>query len=99
MQFYIKLYLDQFSWRPKLDALSFTSIGDDEGSWLERDFKVSGVFEVVRALNGDNASDLNGLSLAFIFEGRLKRALMEHLSLLSVRKLVQWMEKTFVQLV
>jgi hypothetical protein len=44
----------QFSWRPKLDGLSFNSIGVVEVSWLERAFE-SGVFEVVRTLNGDKA--------------------------------------------
>jgi len=29
-QFYNRLYLEQLSWRPNLDGLTFTSIGDDE---------------------------------------------------------------------
>jgi hypothetical protein len=43
VQFYNQHYLEQFSWRPNLDGLAFTSIGDDEGCWLERDFVKSGV--------------------------------------------------------
>jgi hypothetical protein len=43
VQFYNQLYLEQFSWRPNLDGLAFTSIGDDEGCWLERDFEKSEV--------------------------------------------------------
>lgn len=30
VQFYNRLYLEQLSWRPNLDRLTFTSIGDDE---------------------------------------------------------------------
>lgn len=34
---------------------SFNSIGEHEGSRLERDFEESEEFEVVKALNGDKA--------------------------------------------
>lgn len=30
MQFYYSLNIEQFSWRPKLDGLSFDSIGEVE---------------------------------------------------------------------
>jgi hypothetical protein len=33
MKFYSQLYLEQFSWRPKLDGFYFNFIGEDEG-WL-----------------------------------------------------------------
>jgi hypothetical protein len=46
----------QFSWWPKLDDLSFDSIGEVEANWLEseRAFEDCEVFEVVKALNNDN---------------------------------------------
>jgi hypothetical protein len=66
VQFYIETYSKQYNWRPKLDGLSFNSIGDDEGSWLEREFEESDVYEVVRTLNGDKAPSPDGFSLAFI---------------------------------
>jgi len=65
VQFYNQLYLEKFSWRPKLDGLSFNSIGADEASWLERVFEESEVFEVVRVLNGDKTSSPNGFSVVF----------------------------------
>jgi hypothetical protein len=45
MQFYNQFYSEQFSWVPKLDGLSFNSIGVEEASWLERAFKESEVLE------------------------------------------------------
>jgi hypothetical protein len=45
VQFYFQLYLERFSWRPKLDHLSFNFIG--------KRFEQSEVYEVVRNLNGD----------------------------------------------
>jgi hypothetical protein len=48
-----------------LDGLSFNCIGEDEGSWLEREFEESEVNEVVRNLNGDNAVGPDGFSLDF----------------------------------
>ena len=47
-------FFKQFSWRLKLDDLSFNSIGGVEVSWLERAFERE-VFEVVRTLNCDKA--------------------------------------------
>ena len=52
VQFYDQLYIEKFRLQPKLDGLSFNSIGIDEYSWLERAVQESEVFEVVRALNG-----------------------------------------------
>jgi hypothetical protein len=63
VQFYKRLYSEQFSWRPKLDGLSFFSIDADERNWLERDFEENEVWEVVRDLNGDPSP--RGFSLAF----------------------------------
>jgi hypothetical protein len=36
--------------RPRLDGLTFDSIGEDEAIWLERAFEEDEVFEVVKAL-------------------------------------------------
>jgi hypothetical protein len=65
VQFYTHLYSEQYSCRPKLDGLSFHFIGDEEGSWLEREFEESEVFEVVKTLNGDKASGSDGFSSEF----------------------------------
>jgi hypothetical protein len=46
----ICMYLEQYSLRPTLDGLSFHSIGEEEGSCLEREFEESEIFEVVKKL-------------------------------------------------
>jgi hypothetical protein len=65
VQYYSSLYTEQFNWRPKLDVLSFNSIGEVEANWLERAFKEGEVFEVVKALNSDKALGSDSFSMAF----------------------------------
>jgi hypothetical protein len=48
VHFYKQLYFEQYNWCPKLDGLSFISIGAEERTWLERDFEESEVLGVVR---------------------------------------------------
>jgi hypothetical protein len=43
----------------------FHSIDANESIWLERDFEEQEVWEVVRELNGDKASGLDGFTMAF----------------------------------
>jgi hypothetical protein len=66
VQFYSHLNSEQCRWRPKPNGLTFHSIGVEQGSWLETDFKENEVFEVVQAMNGDKVPGLDGFSLAFI---------------------------------
>ena len=40
VQLYTQVYSEQFK-RPKLDCLSFNSMGAYEGSWLEKEFEES----------------------------------------------------------
>jgi hypothetical protein len=60
MQFYVRLFIEHFSWRPKLDGLAFHSSDDEEASWLERLFEETEVLEVVRGMNNEKASGPNG---------------------------------------
>jgi hypothetical protein len=62
---FTRLYSEQFRWQPKLDGLTFNSTDAEEAKWLERAFEESEIFEVVKTLNGDKASGLDGFSLAF----------------------------------
>jgi hypothetical protein len=39
IQFNKKLYIEQFSWQPLLDDISFDSIGEAKAIWLEREFE------------------------------------------------------------
>jgi hypothetical protein len=65
VQFYKKLYTEQFNWRPLLDGLSFYSIDEAETSWLERDFEEREVLEVVKAMNGNKMLGPDGYSIVF----------------------------------
>jgi hypothetical protein len=56
VQFYTRLYLEQLSSWSKLDGLP-TVLGR---LWMERAFEKSGVFEVVKALNGYKVPGLKG---------------------------------------
>jgi hypothetical protein len=60
MSFYDSFFTEGFSCQPRLDGLTFNSIGEDEAIWLERAFKEDEVFEVVKDLNGDKAPSLLG---------------------------------------
>jgi hypothetical protein len=55
------LFIEQFNWQPKLEDLSFDSIGEDDTIWFERTFEEGEVFEVVEDLNSDKAPGLDGL--------------------------------------
>jgi hypothetical protein len=65
VQFYKNLYVEQFSWWPMLDDLSFDYIGEVEANWLERDFEKGEVLEVVKDMNGDNGRSPNSYSMMF----------------------------------
>jgi predicted aconitase len=45
------MYTEHFKWQPKLDSLSFDSIGEAEANWLERVFEEGEVLKVVKAMN------------------------------------------------
>jgi hypothetical protein len=49
-----------------VDDLSFDSIDEVVASWLERDFEKNEVWEVVKAMDGDKASGLDGHFMVFI---------------------------------
>jgi hypothetical protein len=65
VQFYKKLYTEQFSWWPLVDGLSFDSIGETEANWLERKFEERDMLEVVKEMNGDKVWGPNSYSMAF----------------------------------
>jgi hypothetical protein len=48
-----------------VDGLSFDSIDEVDASWLEREFEEREVWGVVKAMNGDKVSGLDGYSMAF----------------------------------
>jgi len=65
VQFYNNLYFENYSWRPRVDGLSFISIEENESFWLERDFEEKEVRDVIRELNGDKAPGPDGFTMAF----------------------------------
>jgi hypothetical protein len=78
VQYYGKLYIEQSTWRPRVDRLSFSSIDAEESIWLEREFEEQEMWEVVRDLNGDKAPGPNGFTIAFFQKcwGVLKQDIM-----------------------
>jgi hypothetical protein len=56
VQFYYRLFIEQFSWQPKLDGLAFDSINDEEASLIERLLEESEVLEVVKGMNNEKAT-------------------------------------------
>jgi hypothetical protein len=60
VQFYTRIYSEQLSSWSKLDGLSYV-LGR---LWMERAFEKSGIFEIVKALNGYKVPGQKGFSLA-----------------------------------
>jgi hypothetical protein len=63
--FYQHLYIEDTSWRPLLDGLSFSSISPEEASWLERPFEEEEICKVVSNMNGDKATGPDGFPVSF----------------------------------
>jgi hypothetical protein len=63
--FYRQLYIEDTTYRPSLDGLSFSSISPEEASWLERPFEEEEISQVVRNMNGDKAPGPDGFPMSF----------------------------------
>uniref|UniRef100_A0A2N9HE33 Uncharacterized protein n=1 Tax=Fagus sylvatica TaxID=28930 RepID=A0A2N9HE33_FAGSY len=61
--FYRQLYIEDTTYRPSLDGLSFSSISPEEASWLERPFEEEEISQVVRNMNGDKAPGPDGFPI------------------------------------
>ncbi|XP_035551741.1 uncharacterized protein LOC108989210 [Juglans regia] len=65
VNFYEKLFSEEYSWRPKLDGMFFDSIDEASADWLERAFEEDEVLDVVRGMARDKGSGPDGFSMAF----------------------------------
>jgi hypothetical protein len=65
VQFYSTLYQENEEWRPKVDGLSFATIGAEANSRLERPFDKEEVTQVLKDLEGDKAPGPDGFTMAF----------------------------------
>jgi hypothetical protein len=65
VQYYESLFTEPYSWRPRLDDLDFSSLGEVEASSLETPFEEREVLEVVKGMNRDKAPGPDGFSMAF----------------------------------
>ena len=65
VQFYKSLYLEIEEWRPFVEGLKFDQIRGMERGWLEKRFEMEEIQSVVKELEGDKASRLDGFSMAF----------------------------------
>ena len=64
-QFYRQLYSENVAHRPILDEVVFSSISEEDATWLDRPFDEDEVFGVVNEFKGDKAPGPNGFSMAF----------------------------------
>ena len=64
VQFYKKLYIEQFIWWPLVDDLSIDLISEAKTNYLEREFEKREVLKVVKAINGDKVLGPNSYSMA-----------------------------------
>lgn len=65
VQYYESLFIEPYSWRPRLDDVYFRSLGEVEASSLETLFEEREVLEVVKGMNIDKAPGPDGFSMAF----------------------------------
>ena len=65
VHFYQSLYTKSDTWRPFMDGLEFTSIGEDKRLELERDFSKEEVVNVLQDIQDDKAPGPDGFTMAF----------------------------------
>jgi hypothetical protein len=65
VDFYKKLYNDQYQWRPRADDLSFLSIDEKDRIWMECEFEEDEIWGVIWNFKGDKALGSNGFTMAF----------------------------------
>ncbi len=63
--FYESLYTESESWRPFVDDLPFSVIGDSDRSMLDSCFEREEILQVVRDLQGDKSPGPDGFNMAF----------------------------------
>jgi hypothetical protein len=102
VHFYKNLYLENCSWRHRMEGLSFLSIDADESIWLERAFEEKEVWDVIRDLNGDKAPGLDRFTAAFFqkYWDFLKTDIMDIFAKFHTRgKFEKSLNATFVSLI
>ncbi len=65
VQFYESLYSESEEWRPQIDGLPFSSIGEAKKLLLERRFEKEEIVQVLKDLQGDKAPGPDGFTIAF----------------------------------
>ena len=65
VQFYESLYTEEESWRPFVDDLPFSAIGDLNRNMLDSRFEKEEIIQVVKDLQGDKSPGPDGFTMAF----------------------------------
>jgi hypothetical protein len=65
VQFYESLYTEEESWRPFVDDLPFSAIGDLDRNMLDSRFEKEEIIQVVKDLQGDKSLGPDGFTMAF----------------------------------
>ena len=65
VQFYESLYTEKEPWRPFVDDLQFSEIGDVDRNMLSSRFEKEEIFQVVKDLQGDKSPGPDGFTMPF----------------------------------
>ena len=65
VQFYESLYMEKEPWRPFVDDLPFSVIGDVDRNLLVSRFEKEEILQVVKDLQGDKSPGPDGFTMAF----------------------------------
>lgn len=99
--FFSSLYTTNEWVRPSLNNLVFNSTGEEEATWLEREFEEAEVREAVFNLEGDKAPGPDGFRLFFVqrFWSDLKEDFMEFLEFYTRGRLSKNLCASFITLI
>jgi hypothetical protein len=65
VDYYVSLYTENEAWRPSVDDLPFSMIGDMDRSMLTSRFEKDEILQVIKDLQGDKSLGPDGFTMAF----------------------------------
>jgi hypothetical protein len=102
VRYYESLFAEPMGWRPRLDNLEFDRMNEEETSSLEDPFEEKWVWEVIKGMDRDKTSGLDGFTLSFFQDcwGVVKEDFMAVFADFHARgKFVKCINSTFISLI